>query len=57
VYLTHPECTSCKAIDPIFNNLAELALSRTDVLSFATMQCNKNDPPADVEVHNYPKIL
>lgn len=57
VYLTHPECGSCKQIDPIFNNLAKIALSRTDVLSFATMQCDKNDPPADVEVHNYPKIL
>ena len=57
IYLTHPECASCKQIDPIFNNLAELALSRADLLSFASMSCDKNDPPADVEAHNYPKIM
>ena len=57
-FLTHEECENCKALQGMFVSLARVASQQSPpVIRFATLDCSKNDPPENVEVHNYPKFV
>jgi hypothetical protein len=41
----------------MFENLAIEAGKQSPVARFGTMRGDQNDPPEDVEIHNYPKLV
>lgn len=57
--LTKPKeiCPSCVYIDHSFQSIANVSLQKSSSLTFGIMDCSKNDPPEDLEVHQFPKII
>ena len=57
VFLTHEECASCQQLVPSYEQLATVATEKKEVIKFGIMDCKHNDPPSDIEVHSYPRIV
>jgi len=57
IFLTHEDCASCKAFFPSFVQLANVASERAKIIKFGAMDCKDNDPPDDIEVHAYPRLV
>jgi hypothetical protein len=50
-------CAGCTAVINAYNVMVAVTVAKADVFDFATMDCAFNDPPADVELFSYPKIV
>ena len=57
IFLTHDDCASCKSFYPAFLQLAKVASERAKIIKFGALDCKDNDPPGNIEVHAYPRLV